>query len=75
MQRDVFGDGDDEGDFRFNGFKDCGGGVQSGNEDGGCVWFFREGGEGGTDGGEGGEVSEGRVRVGGWGGYGGGDAA
>lgn len=75
MQRDVFGDGDDEGDFRFDGFEDCGGGVQGWDEDGGGGRFVGEGGECLADGGEGWEVGEARmgVRHGTWGGRG--DAA
>lgn len=46
----MFGDGDDDGDFGFDGFKDGGGGVEGWDQDGGGVGFGREGCEGGTEG-------------------------
>lgn len=39
VQRDVLGDGDDEGDFGFDGFYDGGGGGEGGHEDGGRGWL------------------------------------
>lgn len=80
VQGDVFGDGDDEGNFGLDGFEDCGGGVGGGDEDGGGGGFVGvKGGEGFADSGVGGKVGEVRVGVRGWdwdwGLEGGGDAA
>lgn len=51
VQGHVFGDGDDEGDFGFDGFEDGGGGVGGGDQDsgGGGAGGWGEGGEEGLD--------------------------
>lgn len=59
----MFGDGHDEGDIGFDGFKDGGGGVWRWNENGGGVWFGGKRGDGCAERGENGEIREGRVRM------------
>ena len=54
----MFGNGDYEGNFGFDSFEYCGGGVSGWDEDGGGGWFVGKGGEGLADGGEGGDVRE-----------------